>query len=331
MTDDRDLQRLLASPYDDGDALPSGGRGRVRWIVPLLAVVAGAGLAYAMTAPAVAETETATTVSSAPATTVAASGVEYVRSASFPEGFVPVSETVAVSPMAIYQIDGRTYVTLGVSVRGGVDPLTEPFPSFARWELLSPGGQHTMVGQTADSAAPAFIEVGFDGDVDPAGAVVSAYVATSESSTRVVIQDDAPRDQIIDTPFEIDVEGTSILIERLNYNDDWGYVRWDSPDRIPATVEIIVSYLGTEDEDMGSDLPVRVITFGSAEVFLGVEGDLDISLWTVGSQSRMDRSGPFRFDHDLISRVTVEAAVSLALSEASAVELPLDLLADSGF
>ena len=182
MSDDRDLKHLLASPYDSGDEAKASSSARLlRWLAPLLAVVA------------------------------------------------PVTETVAFSPVAMYEIDGRTYVSVGVAVRGDVDPLSGPFPSVARWELSSPGGQHDMVGQAVDGGSPAFLQVAFDGVVDPVGAVLSAHLLTSESSSEVMLDDDAPQEQVIDVPFEVDVDGAPIVIGRLNYNDDRGYVSWDSP------------------------------------------------------------------------------------------------------
>ena len=329
MSDDRDLKHLLASPYDSGDEAKASSSARLlRWLAPLLAVVAGAGLAYTLTGSPDVLAEVDTSVPSESTTTIPGSEVEYVRSDSFPSGFTPVTETVAFSPVAMYEVDGRTYVSVGVAVRGGVDPLSESFPSVARWELSSPGGQHDMVGQAVDSASPAFLQVAFDGVVDPVGAVLSAHLLTSESSSEVMLDDDAPQEQVIDVPFEVDVDGTPIVIGRLNYNDDWGYVSWDSPGGTPASVEIVISYLGTEGWSAENDLPARVITFGSTEVFLGLEGDIDIPQWAFAGQDRMDRHGPFHIDHDLIERVTLEAIVSLAVDEADAIEFPLDHLAD---
>lgn len=329
MNDERDLKHLLASPYEaEGDA-KSGATGRLlRWLLPLVAVVAGAGMAYMLTSSTELAAEVETSAPSETSTTVAGSEVEYVRSSSFPPGFTPVSETIAFSPVAMYAIEGRTYVSVGVAVRGDVDPLSEPFRSVAQWELNSRDGQHVMVGQAVDSGSPAFFQVAFDGVVEPSGAVLSAYLMTSESSVTVMIDDDAPQEQVIEVPFEIDADGTPIVIERLNYNDDWGYVSWNGPDETPATVEIVVSYLGTEGWSTENDLPARVITFGSTEVFLGIDGDIDIPQWAFGAQNRMDRRGPFHIDHDLIERVTLEAIVSLALEQADAIEFPLDHLSD---
>jgi hypothetical protein len=327
MTDERDLEHLLASPYEAENETKPGVTVRLlRWLVPLLAVVAGAGMAYVLTSSPEPVADVETRAPSETTTTVAGSEVEYARSSSFPPGFTPVTETVAFSPIAIHEIDGRTYVSVGVAVRGDVDPLSEPFPSVARWELTSPNGLQEMVGQVVDSASPAFLQVAFNGVIDPSGAVLSAYLMTSESSVTVMIDDDAPQEQIIDVPFEIDADGMPIVIERLNYNDDWGYVSWSSPEETPATVEIVVSYLGTEGWSTENDLPARVITFGSTEVFLGIDGDIDIPQWAFGAQNRMDRDF-FRIDQDLIERVTLEAIVSLALEEADAVEFPLDHLA----
>jgi hypothetical protein len=330
MTDDRDFKHLLASPYEvDNETKPGATVRLLRWLLPLLAVVAGAGMAYVLTSSPEPVADVEASAPSETTTTVAGSEVVYARSSSFPPGFTPVSETVAFSPVAIYEIDGRTYVSVGVAVRGGVDPLSEPFPSVARWEMTSPNGLHEMVGQVVDSASPALLQVAFDGVIDPSGAVLSAYLMTEESSVTVMIDDNAPQEQVIDVPFEIDADGTPIVIERLNYNDDWGYVSWSGREESPATVEIVVSYLGTEGWNEENDLPARVITFGSTEVFLGVESDIDIPRWSFSAQDRMDRSGPFHIDDDLIERVTLEAIVSLALEEADAVEFPLDLLAES--
>jgi hypothetical protein len=337
MTDHRDLEHLLASPYDsEGEPETSSGARLLRWLAPVLAVVVGAGVAYALTSSPEDLAEVDTSGPSEPTTTVAGSEVEYVRSRSFPPGFTPVSETIAFSPVAMYEIEGRTYVAVGVAVRGDVDPLSEPFRSVARWELKSPDGQHEMVGQVVDSASPALLQVAFDGVVEPSGAVLSAHLMTSESSVTVMIDDDAPQEQVIDVPFEIDADGTPIVIERLNYNDDWGYVSWSGSEETPATVEIVVSYLGTEGWNSENDLPARVITFGSTEVFLGIDGDIDIPQWAFGAQNRMDRDF-FRIDQDLIERITLEAImritleaiISLALEEADPIDFPLDHLADS--
>jgi hypothetical protein len=329
MTGDRDFKHLLASPYEaENETKPGAVVRLLRWLAPLLAVVAGAGVAYVLTSSPEPVADVDTSAPSETTTTVAGSEVEYARSGSFPPGFTPVTETVAFSPVAMYVIDGRTYVSVGVAVRGDVDPLSEPFPSVARWELNSPDGLHDMVGQAVDSASPAFLQVAFDGVIEPSGAVLSAYLMTSESSVAVMIDDDAPQEQVIDVPFEIDADGTPIVIERLNYNDDWGYVLWSGSEDTPATVEIVVSYLGTEGWSTENNLPARVISFGSTEVFLGIDGDIDIPQWAFGAQNRMDRDF-FRIDDDLIERVTLEAIVSLALEEADPIDFPLDHLADS--
>jgi hypothetical protein len=331
MTNPDDLRRLIASPYEPDPEAQSAPRSAIGWVAPLAAGIVGlvaAVVFIAMIGDDVAE------VAADPGTpgTTLSSGAEVVfeQAEGFPEGFTPIDDAVAVRPISMYDIDGRTYVSIAAAVSGTADPATTSMRSIADWYLETGSGRIEPYNQTVNDIASGTIQFGFDGLAEPAGATLVVRPAASFSTQRVTLLEDAPIELLVEEPITVDVGGVPIVIDRLFYNDVWGHIAWHSPDDVPATVEVIVSFLGTEGIVNDTDLPLRIISFNSASVFFDIEGPFEVPAWATSGQAALRRHGPFSYDETTAQSVLVEVVISVADVADETVQIPLDSLVADG-
>jgi hypothetical protein len=196
--------------------------------------------------------------------------------------------------------------------------------SFGEWTIRQPGGDVPMVSQAVNSLAPGMIQIRFRGEAQPGATLVGTPVDVAPSVT-VRLFDDAPPEMVVDEPTVLDVEGTEVVIDVLEYDLTEGYALWHSEPDSPATVEIVVTLVGTEDLGTESSLPIRIGSFETWAAFLGQDVRADVPTWNTRGELRLYRSGPFRFDEDLIETVTVDAIVTLATNPADPVEIPIPI------
>jgi len=314
MTSPEDVKKLIASPYEPDDPKgPKSGVAFRRWAVPVIAGVAGVAVAFAFlsSSPEPESADPATPIDGTGASLTPEDEVVFVAQEGFPTGFSELSDTVGIRPLMMYDIDGRTYITVASSVTGTSDAAVTLMDSVSRWEVETPSGTIAMEDQAANEVAPGLIQIGFESQITSSAATLVAHRAASSSTSTIVLIDGGPTSLEIEEPITVDADGVPIVIDSLFYNDIWGHFAWHSPTGVAATVEVIVSFLGTEGIVNDSELPLRMISFSSAEVFFGVEGDFDVPQWNTSGEESLDRHGPFRYDESTVESVMVEVRVSV--------------------
>lgn len=326
-----DLRGLMSSPYDP-DPQPEGGSagGAGRWLAPVAAAVVGLGLAFGLVAltgedaPQPDPDEVGPVTSLGPGTEIV-----FEQAEGFPAGYTPIDETVAVRPLAVFETDGRTYVSFASAVIAGEDQRTASMRSIADWWIEGPGGRIDAYRQSTDGTAPGTLTLGVEGVADPTRSTLVVVPAASSSSARITLLEDAAIEQLITEPITVEVAGATIVIDRLFYNDVWGHFSWHSVDGVPATVQVVVSFLGTEGIVNDTDLPLRVHSFHTASVFFDIDGPYEVPEWGVSGQETLDRHGPIAYDETTVESVLVEVLVSVAEVGSESIEIPLvDLVAE---
>lgn len=331
MTNSDDLKRLIASPYDSPSDPSDDSRSVYGWMMPLVAGIVGFMIAIAFVAFTSEDASQTAPEIDGPITSLGPEvAVVFEEAVGFPQDFTPIDDAVGVRPIAMFDIDGRTYVSLAPIVSGAEDPAAVSMRSIADWYIEAGGETISGYNQTSNDLTSGGVQLGFDGTVMPLGSTLVLRQAASVASERITLIENAPPELLIDEPMTVEVGGVSIVIDRLFYNDVWGHVEWHSPEGVPATVEVIVSFLGTEGIVNDTDLPLRMISFNSAAVFFDVEGPFEVPAWNVVGQATLDRHGPFRYDESSVQSVLVEVVVSVATAAESVIEIPLDLPVDGG-
>lgn len=332
MTEPTDIRKLISSPYDPDPETGGSHRSKSGWLVPVAAGVVGfvvAVLFVAMTGDDAAE------VLPDPDGPVTSLGdeVEVVleQAEGFPDGFIAIDELVAVRPFSMFDVEGRSYVSIAAAVVGGIDPATTPMRSIADWYLETSEGRVEPYNQATSNGAAGGIQLGFDGTADPADATLVITPAASVTTQRITLFEAAPIELLVEEPTTVEVAGVPIVIDRLFYNDVWGHIAWHSPDGVPATVEVVVSFLGTEGIVNESDLPLRIISFHSASIFFDLEGGpFEVPAWGTSGQATLDRHGPFAYDETTAQSVLVELVISVAETADESIEIPLGSLTAAG-
>jgi len=179
-----------------------------------------------------------------------------------------------------------------------------------------------MTSQATDSSAPGMFQIGFRGEVKPQAVLAGVPVEPSDTTT-IRIFDDAPTELTVDEPIVLDVEGTEVVIDYLEYDLQEGFAVWHTDPDAPATVEIVVTLTGTEGFGSGS-LPYRIGSFDSWATFTGQDVRADVPTWSTEGELRLNRAGAFRLDRDAIESITVDVIVALASDPGDPVTIPIE-------
>ncbi|MCB1247155.1 MAG: hypothetical protein KDB69_07815 [Acidimicrobiia bacterium] len=317
MTERPDFSELIKSPYDD-DGTP-----RLRppgWaLVPVVALVVGvlAGLMVARMQSGEDVAQPASTTS----TTMNAPEVPTEPATGFPDGYTPVSDSVAVRVLTTYETEGESYVVVAGVTLADADRTATFMQSFTDWILQQPGGELAASGQVAQSGSPGIITIRFPGPIGP-DAVLTATPVEPGTTTTVRLFDDAPEAMVVDQPIPVVVADEEIVVDFLEYGLDDGYAAWYSPTGVSAEVSIVVTLLGTEG--LGPEgLPIRIGSFNSTSQWLGQDARTEVPSWATHGEMHLFRSGPFRFDQDLIKEITVDLVAVYPTDPQPSVAIPI--------
>jgi hypothetical protein len=266
---DKAWDGLLESPYDERERRrKSRNEGSNRGRVPRLAVGVlgasgiGALVGWAL-APGVPEAAPTTTTLATTTTTTEA----HLGDSGFLAGYTELGNT-AFAPVVQFTSGDQTYVVVSEIVRAG-DDRTEVAPTVVA-NYVAPsstgGAPLRSLREITAILSPGIRVLEFERFDDPVALQVTAGTApvTISSCPRCEFYELGGNDVVFefagfpmvlaDAPITIDLgEGRSVVLDRLDINDEWGLVDWhvEASDGAVATVDIVVSFLGTESDQNG--------------------------------------------------------------------------------
>lgn len=270
---DKAWDGLLESPYEDRerrrkprDPGPSRGPAPL-FAVGLIAAVGIGALVGWMLAPATPEVAAPTTTTLAPTTTTTEA---HIGASGFLAGYTELGAT-AFAPVVQFTSGDHTYVVVSEIVRVG-DDRTEVAPTaVANYSIpaSSGGADLTALREITAILSPGIRVLEFERVDDPVALQITEGtppVTLSSCPTCEFYElggDDVVFDftgfpmVLADAAITIDLgEERSVVIDRLDINDEWGLVDWhvEASDGAVATVDIVVSFVGTDSENGRAEL-----------------------------------------------------------------------------
>ncbi|MEN8239356.1 MAG: hypothetical protein ABFR53_09165 [Actinomycetota bacterium] len=232
---------LMRSPYEDDDRQREG-ESDLAWKPPVIAAILGALLVgafviYSIVAGPADDPEEA---SSAPTDTAAA------QSTDLPEGFTPFPSGNGARIEAVTPVEGSQYVAVSTAVSGS-EAASEVAPDeIAYWELQTDAGTVPMREQLSALGVLGNTSVVLEVDGVPGGSQLLAYVVSDVTERTSVIE--APLDDgSPETDFSIEIEPGVSVNGVVSIGEGWGHLVWSLEGGIAAKVDVVVTFVGTDD------------------------------------------------------------------------------------
>ncbi|MGI9666334.1 MAG: hypothetical protein ACR2N2_04420 [Acidimicrobiia bacterium] len=261
--DKTDYSDLMRSPYDPDPATPDREEGSsdLSWKAPVAAAVLGALIVSALVVYAAATGNEAATGDDATETTVTTTPAapEQQQSSELPVGYSPLDEEVGARVEAVDV--SATALTFGLTtaVVGGVDAAEVPPPDVAYWELLLGDEASQMLRQYGQTGTLGNITIEFPPIAAIRDASLSAHLAIGAVVTEAELLLEATVPQQVNG-YRIELgDENAVFIESLDIGDGWGHVSWTVEGDLPAKVDTIVTFVGTDDPAT-EDVDATVLT-----------------------------------------------------------------------
>jgi hypothetical protein len=227
--------------------------GEIPWKPPVIAAISGALLVGALVIYALVNGPVDAPESDALI-------LQPVPSADVPIGYTLTTNDgdVGLKVESITSEGGSSTVIVSSAVRGTTEPADSPPPEVAYWEMEVEGGPTVMDIQFASENSVGSTTIVFpvsDGASDP---IVAAYLPTAvvSVSARMEVGPDALGEPIT---FGLEFEPDTVISGELVVGDGWGTVEWSSPDGVVATLDVVVTLVGTDNAAADISGPISLV------------------------------------------------------------------------
>jgi hypothetical protein len=246
-----DYSALLRSPYDP-DPEPEDreeGTSELSWKGPVIGAILGALIVSAFVVYAASVRSSEGAAQPVDVTTTSTTVAAPVASTGLPEGYEPVTAAVGARVETVDVSSRGTVLAVTTAVTGGEDPASVPPLDVAYWELeLAESSVYRMTGQRQHLGALGNITVEFEPIAALRQPSLIAYPA--EGSVVSVVApgqlDGTVPQTLTDLVFDLD-SGSRLIVESLDIGDGWGWIAWRIEGDVPARVDTVVTFIGTDD------------------------------------------------------------------------------------
>ena len=247
-----------------------------------------------------------------------------VPSTDVPPGYtvLPGDPGVGVKVESVTSRGGSTKVVVSSAVEGATDAADFPPPDVAYWETGSEEARITMDGQSASVDAPGTTTIVFAAETIDQQTSVVAYAAaatTSESAT-MEVGPDAIGEPIA---FGLGFESGVAISGELTVGYSWGTVEWDAPDGMVATLDVVVTLVGTENLGAGVLEPVRLVPAYDADFARPGSIIAPRPLWGFGGSYTLNGDGRSLGDDGDVSKIVIELSGTVVTETAEPIILDL--------
>ena len=165
--------------------------------------------------------------------------------------------------------DGLYLVGVSSAVAGSEVPSEVPPDQVAYWELRSNAGAIEMDGQLSTIGILGNTTVAFATDDIPGGSQLVGYVVadTVEHASDIEVPADLGMGE---TEFSIDVEPGVIINGVVTIGDGWGYVDWSLDGGVSAKLDVVVTFVGTDDPETDESDETQMIPGYSRTLSQGI-------------------------------------------------------------
>lgn len=239
--DKSEFSEVMRSPYDD-DGASEDGEGDLAWKPPVTAAIIGALLVsayviYAIVAGPTSDQEDLELVSA---------GAEAVQSTELPPGFTTFPSGNGARIEVVSSSDDGLLLGVTSAAAGSEVPSEVPPDQIAYWELQSDAGVTEMEEQLSAIGVLGNTTVAFELDDVSGESQLVAYgvVDVVEHASDI---ETPPSVGLGETDFSIEVEPGVTVDGVVTIGDGWGYVDWSLAGGVAAKLDVLVTFVGTDD------------------------------------------------------------------------------------
>lgn len=170
-----------------------------------------------------------------------------VPSNDLPAGYTPISDdtSVGIKVESVTTGGESKSVVVSSAVVGTTDPADSSIPDIAYWEIGSSAARTEMDAQYATIGAIGTTTIMFPGAANESDTFVVAYPTLGWKS--VGTQMEVPPEMVGESfAFGLEVEPGSEISGLVTIGDGWGTVEWNAPSGMVATLDVNVTFVGTE-------------------------------------------------------------------------------------
>ena len=244
-----------------------------------------------------------------------------VPSVDVPDGYTLTTNDgdVGLKVESMTSEGGSSTVVVSSAVRGTTEPADSPPPDVAYWEMESDGESTLMDVQFASESAVGTTTIVFpvlDAASEP---IVVAHLPASvvaESATMEVGPDALGEPIAFGLGFEPDIAISGELV----VGDGWGTVEWTSPDGMVATLDVVVTLVGTGNPE-GVSEPIQLVPAYDSSLAAPDSVIMNRPLFGFGGSYRLHGDGRVLADGGQVTSIVIEVEGTVVTETADALVL----------
>ena len=248
-----------------------------------------------------------------------------VPSNDLPAGYTPLTDdsSIGMNVEAVTTDGGSTAVVVSSAVVGATDPADSSVPDIAYWEIGASAVRVPMDAQFATQGAFGRTTIMFPGVVTESDMSIVAYPTLGWASVGTQIE--VPPNMVGESfTFGLEVEPGSMISGDVTLGDGWGTVEWNAPPGFVATLDVEVTFVGTENPAADAPEPIQLVP--SYERDLARPGSVITPrpLWGFGGSYTLRGDGRSLTDGGELTTilVVIEGTVVTEIAEPIVLDLP---------
>ena len=222
---------------------------------------------------------------------------------------------------------GSSTVIVSSAVRGTTEPADSRPPEVAYWEMQSDGESTLMDIQFTSKSAVGTTTIAFpisDGASEP---IVTAHLpaAVVAESATIEVGPDALGEPIA---FGLEFEPDIAISGKLVVGDGWGTVKWTSPDGMVATLDVVVTLVGTDNLAAGESEPIQLVPAYDPSLTGPDSVIMNRPLYGFGGSYGLHGDGRVLADGGQLTSIVIELEGTVVTETADALVLTFDPAGD---
>ena len=247
-----------------------------------------------------------------------------VPSVDVPPGYVLLDRNgdVGVKVESVTRDSGSSIIVVSSAVAGTTDPSDSAPPDVAYWEMGPDGAMVMMESQFASGSAVGTTTIVMPAEIAGPDASIVAHPPAELASAAMTIEvsPDTIGEPVV---FDLEVESGLVISGNVTLGDGWGTVEWVSPEGIVATLDVEVTFSGTENAAADALEPMRLIPVYDPSLAKPGTVIIPRPLFGFGGSYGLYGDGRSLSDGDQVKSVVIDVSGTVVSETAEAVILIL--------
>lgn len=183
-----------------------------------------------------------------------------VPSVDVPPGYVLLDRDgdVGIKVESVTRDGGSSIAVVSSAVAGTTDPSESAPPDVAYWEMGPEGARVMMESQFASDDAVGTTTIVVPVEIGEFEATLVAHptAALASAGIEIEVSPDTIGEPVV---FALEVDSGLVISGNVTLGDGWGTVEWVSPEGMVATLDVEVTFTGTENPAADVLEPMRLV------------------------------------------------------------------------